>query len=110
MVLARNYGRIDPFQPDNETIAVYLERVELYFQANDIRDEKVSILLTSIGPHTLLRNHFAAAKPAEKTLSNIDSALRKLFELPKIIIVERFYFHRRNQAKDESVSDYVAEL
>ena len=113
MALARHFGRIDPFQPDNETIAAYLERVELYFQANDIRNEKkVSILLTSIGDktYTLLRNHFAPAKPAEQTLANIEAALKKLFEPAKIVIAERFYFHRRNQAEDESVSDYVAEL
>ena len=72
----------------------------------------MSILLTSIrdNTYTLLRNHFAPAKPAEKTLANIDSALSKLFEAPKIVIVEQFYFHRRNQAEDESVSDYVEEL
>ena len=99
MALARNYRRIDPFQPDNETIAAYLERVELYFQANDIRDEKVLILLTSIGDktYTLLRNHFAAAKPAEKTLANIDSALRKLFEPPKIVIAEQFVIRPRTK-------------
>ena len=28
---ALSYGRIDEFQPENESIAAYLERVELFF-------------------------------------------------------------------------------
>ena len=55
MAHVRNYGRIECFQPENETIGAYLERVELYFQANDIADgKKVSILLTSIGDTTYI--------------------------------------------------------
>lgn len=113
MALARSYGRIDLFQLDNENIAAYLERVELYYAVNDIEAEKkVSILLTSIGDktYTLLRNHFAPIKPATKSYNDIEAALKTLFEPPKIVIAERFHFHRRNQRKDESVSDYVAEL
>ena len=36
--------------------------------------------------------------------------LKKHFEPKKVIIAERFSFHRRNQAPDESIAVYVAEL
>ena len=32
------------------------------------------------------------------------------FEPKKVVITERFNFHRRNQAPDESIAKYVAEL
>ncbi len=69
----------DLFQPENETIAAYLERVELYYEANDIEAaKKVSILLTSIGDktYTLLRNHFAPAKPSIKSYADVEAALK----------------------------------
>ena len=36
--------------------------------------------------------------------------LKKHFEPKKVVIAKRFNFHRRNQAPDESIAEYVAEL
>ena len=42
-----SYGHIDEFRSENESIEAYLERIDIYFKANDIRDEKkVSIFLS----------------------------------------------------------------
>ena len=44
---------IGEFQPENETIAAYLERVALFFEVNNITDEKkVSWLLNVMGAKT----------------------------------------------------------
>ena len=40
-------------------------------------------------------------------LSNV---LQKHFEPKPVVIVQRFHFHRRNQAPGETVAEYVAEL
>ena len=46
-------GRIQEFQPDNETVSAYLERVDIYFVANGtLADKKVTVLLSSIGART----------------------------------------------------------
>ena len=52
-----SYGHIDQFRSENESIEAYLERVDIYFKANEISDEKkVSIfcrrkdLFASQGP------------------------------------------------------------
>lgn len=37
---AATVGRMEPFDPDNESIVVYLERMQLYFEANRIKAEK----------------------------------------------------------------------
>ena len=48
-----SYRRIDEFQPENESIAAYLKRVELFFSANDIAAEKqVPVFLSVIGGRT----------------------------------------------------------
>ena len=36
--------------------------------------------------------------------------LKKHFEPKKVVIAERFNFHRRNQVPDESIVEYVAKL
>ena len=42
------YGKLKEFEPDNEKISSYLERVELYFTANDIAAEKKVVILLSV--------------------------------------------------------------
>ena len=52
-------GNLSEFSPEKETICAYLERVELFFQANGKEEAKqVPALLTAIGGETyaLLRN------------------------------------------------------
>ena len=40
-------GKLHEFQPDAEELSAYLERVEIYFSANDVADEKkVPVLAT----------------------------------------------------------------
>ena len=63
------YGAIKEFDPATETISAYLERIQLYFEANDVANAKqVSVLLTVIEPkvYTLLRGLLAQALPKEK--------------------------------------------
>ena len=106
-------GQLAEFQTDNERITDYLERVQLFFQANGIDEEKqVPVLLTDIGGKTyaLLRNLLAPQKPSEKSFEELSAILREHFEPKPVVIAERFHFHRRNQAVGESVAEYLAEL
>ena len=76
-------GRLDTFQQDCERISAYLERVQLYFQANEVADEKqVPVLLSAIGGKTyaLLSDLLAPEKPATKTFAQLKDALIKHFE------------------------------
>ena len=46
-------GQMQPFDPVNDRISTYLERVQLFFQANGIADNKnVPALLSIIGGGT----------------------------------------------------------
>ena len=58
----------------------------------------------------LLRNLFASVRPQDKSLKELTTALEKHYEPKRIVIAERFYFHRQNQLSGESVAQHVAEL
>lgn len=49
-------GSVGAFVPETETISAYVERLQLYLIANDIKDKKkVSVLLMVIGPKVLVK-------------------------------------------------------
>ena len=106
------YGRIKEFESENEGITAYLERVN-YFEANGVKDDKkVPVLLSMIGAKAYGVQHIllVPANPCEKTLKWLEEALKKQYTPKPIVNVERFKFHRRNQASAESVVDYLAKL
>ncbi len=111
--MGSTYGQIQEFCSENESIEAYLERIELYFTANNIVAERqVAVFLSVIGGknYTLLRNLLSPAKPSGKTLAELTAALKKHFAPKRLVIAERFRFYRREQAIGESVADYEAEL
>ena len=106
-------GRIEPFEDTVETWTSYTERLEQYFEVNDIaEDKKVPALLTLLGgkTYTLLRNLTAPNKPKEKDYTTLVNLLRDHLTPKPIVIAERFRFHKRNQLQCESVNAYIAEL
>ena len=68
-------GKIESFDYHNDDIDEYYERVEQYFYANDIIDEKkqTAIFLTVIGneSYSLLRNLFAPTVPSSKSVKSL---------------------------------------
>ena len=82
-------GQIGEFNVDNEAVTAYLERLELYLAANKVEDER------KVGSRTygLLRSLFAPARPQDKSLKELTTALEKCYEPKRIVIAERFYFH-----------------
>ena len=108
-----SYGRIKEFHPEEETIESYLKRIELFFTANEIATEKeVAVFLSVVGSKTyaILRSLVAPAKPSEKGFDVLSADLKKHFEPSKIVIAERFHFHRRSQGPEETISEFLAEL
>ena len=107
------FGRIQEYQPENELFSAYLERVQLFFLANGVEDDKrVLIFLSVVGSKTysVLRNLVAPTLPQEKTFAHLVTILKSHFEPKPVIIAESFHFHRRSQAMGESITEYLAEL
>ena len=88
------YGQLNQFDSEQETFSAYLERVDIFFQANNIAEDKqVGIFLSLIGARTygLLRDLVAPAKPKDKSLAELTKTLRTHFEPRPLIIAERFH-------------------
>lgn len=106
-------GQMNVFENGTGDWTTYVERVEQYCLANKVEDErKVAVLLSVMGVKTynLLRSLITPAKPADKSFKKITEVLQKHFQPKPLVIAERFRFHKRNQLKTESTSEYIAEL
>ena len=106
-------GKIEAFDEINGDWNAYVERVEQYFIANGIKEEKqVAVMLSLMGNKTygLLRNLSAPEKPSSLSFKDIVETLQKHLSPKPLLIAERFRFHKRNQLEGETVSKYLAEL
>lgn len=107
------FGNLQEYEQENELFSSYLERVQLFFTANDVSNEKkVAVFLSMVGSKTysLLRNLLAPTLPSEKTFDELVATLKSHFEPKPLVIAERFHFHQRTQNVGESITEYVAEL
>ena len=104
-------GTVGEFYPEIESIISYLERVEVFFVANQVEDDrKASVLLCLIGSkvYGVLRNIISPNRPQDQSFEDLKRELKGHFAPKPLVIGERFHFHKRNQTPTESVSDYVA--
>ncbi|KAG8173743.1 hypothetical protein JTE90_023233 [Oedothorax gibbosus] len=72
------FGKLAEYDQAVETWSEYVERVNCFFDANDVKDEKkASIFLTIVGPavYKLLRSLVAPATVKEKTFTQIIDVL-----------------------------------
>ena len=107
------YGKISEYD-ESELWTQYVERLEQYFVANDVKEPKKqwAIFLSVCGAKTyaLVRDLLQPKKPAETDLDEILKELDKHFSPKPSEIVERFTFHNRRQGDKESVAEFIAGL
>ena len=111
--MASVIGKLHEFRAEDQEMSAYIDSVELYFQVNEIDEEKLAVaLLTAVGGKTysLLRNLVAPQLPKEKYIAQLNNILKAHFEPKPLMIAERFRLHQRSQQEIESVKEYVAEL
>ena len=82
--MAAILGKIDPFDPELEESSQYVERLDQFFEANDLTGDgkatkRRATFLTVVGPgpYRLLRSLLSPAKPSDKTY---DELVKKLTE------------------------------
>ena len=111
--MADNKFHIEQFNPESDDWEAYRERLDLYFIANGVEEEKkVAVLLTVAGPKTyaLVRSLVAPDKPSDKPYLKIVQLIDRYLNPKPLVIAERFHFHLRNQREHELVNQYSAEL
>ena len=104
------YGNIENSDIGKDVWKDYTERVEQYFYANDIVDEKkqTAIFLTVIGGDTyiLLKSLMVPEVPSSKYVKESTENLQShLWPVP-IEITERYKFYNRHQELGESLKVY----
>lgn len=110
--MATIIGSIGPYE-ETEDFDTYIDRVELFFHANDIDDaKKVSTFLSIVGVkiYGLIQNLSSPKKPKDCTYNEIIASLKTHFKPKVILVYERFKFYNRSQGTDESIADFVAGL
>ena len=106
-------GQIGEYVESKEEFECYIERIEQFFEANQIAEGKqVAVLLTVIGAPTysLLKSLLAPERPSSKKLAELVSTLKNHFSPKPSVIAERFKFHGRYQKEGESIAQYIVEL
>lgn len=107
------YGTVSPFEETEEKFDNYMERLEFYFTANEITDEKKkSIFLSVIGSRTYetLKHLLVPETPNSVDYQRIVQILSQHFSPQRLIISERFKFYNITQSSSESINNYVVRL
>ncbi|KAH7949570.1 hypothetical protein HPB49_012319 [Dermacentor silvarum] len=106
-------GKIAEFDPKLQNFESYLERFELFVQANDIKEEeKLPVFLTVIGAeaYEVLKNIVVPASPSETTYVEAKRLLKEHYSPRSSVIAERCRFNKRTQHEGESVENFIVEL
>ena len=122
-------GRLGEFQQSRETFSTYVERLELFFDANNIveldttDEESVrkncevqtkmrAIFLTEVGPavYETVKNLLAPGKPKDTSLQVILKKLRDHFDPKPLEIAESYRFGTRCQMPEEDIANFVVAL
>lgn len=115
--MAALLGRIDPFDPDQEEWPQYVERLDQFFEANDLTGDKKATkqratFLTVIGPgpYKLLRSLLSSVKPTDKTYDELVKKMTEHYSPTPSEVMQHFRFNSRSRKTGESVADYLAAL
>lgn len=106
-------GKIAEFDPKLQNFESYLERFELFVQANDIKEEKkLPVFLTVIGAeaYEVLKNIVVPASPSETTYVEAKRLLKEHYSPRSSVIAERCRFNKRTHHEGESVENFIVEL
>ena len=115
--MAAILGKIDPFDPELEEWPQYVERLDQFFEANDLTGDgkatkRRATFLTVVGPgpYRLLRSLLSPAKPSDKTYDELVKKLTEHYSPTPSEVMQRFRFNSRSRKTGETVAAYLAEL
>lgn len=106
-------GELPRFWSDNDDWQVFTERLEQFFEINDVEDSKKrAILITCIGDNVYktLRDVCHPALPKEKTFDELCELLNKQFVVKTSVFRERFNYYNAKQLANESISNWFARI
>ena len=106
-------GKIGVFESEKEEWRHYIERLEFYFEANDVKDDgkKKAILLSVCGPAAYRTIRSASAAPlTTASYHQIKRQTEDHLDPTPSKATRRWRFRLRHRKQGESIVAYVAEL
>lgn len=106
-------GDIPRFHNYGDDWQVFTERLEQFFEINDVAEEKKrAILLTSISDdvYKTLRDVCHPVLPKSKTFDELCALLNKQFVKKTSVFRERVTFYNAKQMKDENIANWFARI
>lgn len=106
-------GEIPKFYSQEDDWQVFTERLEQFFEINDVaEDKKRAILITSISDdvYKLLRDVCHPVLPKNKTFDELCELLNKQFVVKTSVFRERVTFYSAKQMKNETISNWFARI
>ena len=107
MAAQPTFGTLSEYQAETKSFSMYVERVKIFFVANDVAEDKqLPVFLSFIGAKNFTQpcDLMASEKPQSQTLAQVTEVLEKHFEPKPLVTAERFHFHRQNQQSTETVT------
>ena len=107
------FGALDKYHEGTEKFTNYISRVEVYFLANNIKENrKASIFLASCGAKVFstAANLLDPTPIEQASFPAICEALKKHFKPKSLIIFERYKFNSRFQKTGETIAEFVTGL
>lgn len=106
-------GKIGTFDMGKDNWSFYIDRLEQYFVANDVKPAvQVATLISVVGSeaYELMVNLCTPEKPSSKSFNDLVKVMQEHLQPKPSILAERFKFRQRVQKSTESVAEYVADL
>lgn len=106
-------GNIPEFKSDKDDWSVYSERLEQFFEINDIAEEKRNaFLISSVGADTYktIRDLCHPTLPKDKTFDELCDLMKKQFTTQVAIYRERNKFYHARQHPTETVTNWFARV
>ena len=107
VVYMGSHGTVTEFDKSKESWSSYIERLEFYFDANDVFDDtkRRAILLTNIGAETskLVTNLLMPKSPREETYKVIIKVVEKHLEPTPSVALQRYKINRTIRKPSESI-------
>ena len=108
------HGQLYPFDSAVEDWKTFIERAELYFDANGITEDakKRGILLSSCGPKTftMIKSIVAPTRPGEIPYGDLEQLIGDHYNPKPKQTVQRCLFNSRNRKEGETVATFLTEL
>lgn len=104
--------KLEEFDPKNDLVSSYIERAQLYFDANNVlEDKKVATFSSVVGKtkYQIIKNLVMPAMPRDKSLTDIVTVMKVHYE-PKLLVISKRFNFNRQQGPRETIAEYVSQL